>query len=55
MVENEIINKKKELLEMKKQLTNSFNSDDAGKRIKEHIIKLTEENEKELMASRKTI
>lgn len=47
--------KKKEILELKKELTTTFEGDEAAKRLKAHIIKLSEESEQELISSRKTI
>lgn len=46
--ELELEMKKKELFELKKEISTSFESDEAGKRLRSHILKLSEESEKEL-------
>lgn len=53
--EAELVQKKREIFELKKELTMSFEGDEAGKRLRAHILKLSEESEKELQQSRKTI
>lgn len=39
------MDKKKEILELKKELASSFEGDEAGKRLRAHIIRLSEESE----------
>ena len=51
--DRELDHKKSELHELKKELSTSFAGDDAGKRLRTHILKLSEESEKELLTSRK--
>jgi hypothetical protein len=43
------------LLELKREMTQSLEGDDAGKRLRAHILKISEDSERELLAARKTI
>jgi len=53
--DKELIEKKKEIINLKKELGGVLNNDDASRRLKVHLQKLTDESDNEMAESRKTI